>query len=84
MLQIDDPLVEKMHAILVGHSADDAFGAVNRLQRIMYEYHSSGKDPIPEVVNSEIPSIPAATDEVSEAMALAKESLDQVVRLRDA
>ncbi|MGA2216916.1 MAG: hypothetical protein ABSG51_02465 [Terracidiphilus sp.] len=80
-MQIDDPLVERLYAVIAGQPEGAGVGAVNRLNSILSLYYGSGATPLPVQMGVRVSPV---TDPASDAMALAKESLDRVIQLRDA
>ena len=62
-LQIEDPLVEQLYAVLVGKAEGSAIGAVNRLQTILGQYYAYGSEPLPARLNEKVSStLPAAEE----------------------
>jgi hypothetical protein len=52
-LQIEDPLVEKLYAVLIGKRAGNALGAVGRLQVILSQYYGFDGEVIPDRLSIE-------------------------------
>jgi hypothetical protein len=65
VLQINDPLVEKLHAVLVGHPKGAALGAVDRLRTVLNEYYYREEDEqIPEIIRVRVNSTRLIGEEI--------------------
>jgi hypothetical protein len=65
MLQIDDPLVERLYAVLVDKPAGNAIGAVNRLQAILGQYYGFEAQLLPEHLSARVNPTPLVAGESS-------------------